>query len=71
MKYYEITPDQANEIGMFKIDDQHYIDAKAGRLINGNYAVSKKALKGLKNVKGVDFNKLKEKDVEFIIPDGA
>ena len=67
MKYYELTPEQAESIGRFKIDEQNYIDAKAGRLRNGNFAVSKIALKGLKKVSGVDFSKLKEKNVEFVL----
>lgn len=67
MKYYEITSQEAETIGRHKIDDQNYIDPKAGRLVNGNFAVSKQALKGLKKVKGVDFEKKKLKDVEFVV----
>ena len=65
-KYYELTPEESAQIGRFYIDDQHIIDATCGKLENGNFAISKKALKGLKKVEGIDFEKKKLKDVVFI-----
>jgi len=56
MKYYEITPQEAEQIGYYKVSEQHHIDAKAGRLINSNFAISKEGLYGLTEVNGVDFS---------------
>jgi len=67
MKYYEITKAQADSIGIYKIDDQNYIDPHSGRLVNGNFGITKSCLMGMTEINGVDFSTMTEKNVEFEI----
>lgn len=53
-KYYEITKEEADKIGYYKVSIQHHIDAKAGRLKNGNFALYVNGLYGLTKINGVD-----------------
>jgi len=50
-----ITPEESDLIGKYKVDDQNFIDGKAGRLTNGNFAIAESGLYGLTEVNGVDF----------------